>query len=133
MIITRRPLSTFDYKSPEASYLIDAIYRLADVKKNRWDRWDKLSKDSGKKTSISTHIAMYVGHSLYDCMSGGMPTFEISLIKYMLDNIPDINWDTYVYPRLKGDEGDPNKDYITLRDFYENHAQKAPDLTQSAN
>lgn len=100
-----KPLSTviscFDEEIPEITRQIDALYKI------------KKHIGFAKKRdnfNPSKFIAFYLGTFFYDCMSGGMPKWELALMKLFAEqNI--INKNEQVYPN------GPNEDWITIADF----------------
>lgn len=122
LLIREKPISSWDEKVPRSTKLIDAIYKFKGVK-GRWDRLNSLRTEHGaKKLDLSQNLADYVAYSYYDCLSGGMPTFEISIVRFLIDNLPGIDMNSPVYPSSEG------KEWYTLRDFYDDVAAKAPNL-----
>lgn len=114
---------------PDITLLLDAYYVL----KGQADLWFReIPKKVGKPLGTpSDFLAIHIGSSAYDCMSGGMPLWE-GYICYYLCQHPAIDLDALVYPgkdRSKGGEdGEPNKDsWYTLRDWL-SHERNVPDF-----
>lgn len=85
-------------KEPEITMLLDACFRIKNM----------LSCVGGRH-DLSSAVAMYVGTSYYDCMSGGMPKWDVALCKWLAER-PGIRKEEDVYPRT-GKDGEPEKWY----------------------
>ena len=72
--------------SPKITQLLDAYFKI------------KAFTSYNSTISPSVQLAMYIGTSYYDCMSGGCPRFELSLLKYLCEH-SSVNRDEKVYPK----------------------------------
>ncbi len=117
-VVERRDI-VYDAATP----LLDSIYRLKAYLENRKVLYTV--SNNPKAIDPTEVLSHYVAYGYYDCMSGGMPTWDVSIVRFVMENCPLINWDMEVYPG-KGKEEDS---WYTLRDFY-NETNGSPELKQ---
>jgi len=108
--ISRFPLGST--KEPEVTLLLDAMARLKVQIKERGEVF---------KLPIERSIVHYIANAYYDCMSGGMPSYCVSIIREAIERL-GVSLDLEVYP---GDDG-----WHTVGDFMEDtkDAEKLSDL-----
>lgn len=123
-----RTCHTFDEKVPEITKILDSVYSIIDAMKFRQTMSRKPHLDE-KTRSIwadpSIFLADIIATNYYDCMSAGMPTYTMALIRYIIETYKP-NRSTEVYP---GKDGDATKWY-TLQDFYDstNKTKQIPEI-----
>ena len=81
-----------EVKEPSITHLLDAIYAIGH---NLSFSCAIKGKDSNFTSADS--LVMFIGSSYYDCMSGGMPSFEIAVCRYLIKTY-GISLDLPVYP-----------------------------------
>jgi hypothetical protein len=132
--LNEKPKAIYDCgisRTPESTQLIDSIFRFAEEMKKE----SFLAKSTGRKMRSPTDIIVTIAScQYYDCMSGGIPTYLMSILKYLMESIPGIDFTKPVYPGKEKVPMDNPEDYQgwwTLRDFYET-AKDSPDLKREA-
>ena len=100
----------FDEKVPEITSLIDAFFRV----RERIQFWHNCSGSMDK--AVAHEAAQY-----YDCMSGGVPKYVISVLVYAITSL-ELDLSTGVYPGKNG--------WNTLGDFLED-VQGVPKLDEA--
>lgn len=100
----------WDEKVDEVTPLLDALYKI----RNTLRRMTKIrEKHQIENNNFQSHcIAHYIATYFYDCMSGGMPLYEVIIMRYLVKQ-PSINLNEKVYPNSIGE----NNKWITLADW----------------
>jgi hypothetical protein len=94
--------SKFDEKPPEITLLLDAYFRIV----------KHFSCRLNTNIKSDEFLATYIGTIYYDCMSMGMPHWEIAIMRHIIKKYCiDLNLE--VYPNMKSDK------WLTLKDFIE--------------
>ena len=131
LIPEMEPRALYDcglHPEPESTLLIDAIFRFA----------GHLAK--GERRTPSRVVADMAAQGYYNTRCGGMPTYLMSILKYLMEEIPGIDpdepccpgKDPTVYRNKKFPVKDPAYEgWYHLRDFYE-VARFCPDLRRGA-
>lgn len=99
--INKNSISCLHEEIPTITRQIDALYKI----KSRIE----FQKEHGI-SQPSKFIASYLGTFFYDCMSCGMPKWELALIKFFAQQ-ENIDKTTIVYPRHGTEK------WITIEDF----------------
>jgi hypothetical protein len=100
----------FSFEDPNITKFIDAYFK---VKQAAW-AWQDFLKE---KFTVSKFLSRYVGNSMYDCMSGGLPMYELLICRELVQN-PEVDRTEYVYPTSdKKFTSENNRDYYNLQDF----------------
>ena len=106
-----KPIHSFDENPPMLTKLLDALVLIK--------KWSSGCKKSITELEITPSfcIAMFIGSSYYDCMSGGMPIFEILIFRELCKH-PSVNLDEPVYPN-KDDEWRTIRDWLKDTEQYQ--------------
>ena len=73
-------------------------------------------KSINPEITPSAFLAYHIGSSFYDCMSGGMPKYELFICRSLLQD-SRIDLQTQVYPAGKEFIEKTGRDWYTLQDF----------------
>jgi len=93
--------SLFD--EPEATKIIDGIWRA----KTTFDEYINV-----RKMSVQKAIEHCIAYQYYDCMSGGMNRYVISVVRWLCEEF-EVDGGVELYP----DSEDDGKGYYDLNDF----------------
>lgn len=94
-------------EAPAVSLFLDAFFKI----QRKMALKAELRK-LGSKVTSSQVLADYIAYSYYDCMSGGMPKYELLILCEALRSY-DVDLSTEVYP------GKNKSEWYTLQDFLE--------------
>jgi len=94
-----------DEDVPELTLFLDAFFRIKQYASFKKELMDK---------DPSAILRDYVAYAYYDCMSGGMPKYEVAICRALIKD-DRINKDEEVYPCSK--EENNGRDWYNLSDF----------------
>jgi hypothetical protein len=137
-----RPLPIdIEMEVPEETFFLDALYKFKEfLEFTLWLKNEK-NKSLPESTIIdsgidkedpfnpSNTIAYYVGDNFYDCMSGGMSSYLVSLIRFLIEK-GAVDTKVPVYPHVTNPDGSCT--WSTLEDFYKetSYAEKWEEVIQ---
>jgi len=110
--------SSWDEKVSDITRLLDAYYRICQT----GEFWITVWKDAKVQPSLSKFLSHEMANQYYDCMSGGCPTWILSILVFLAQD-PSVDKDTPVYPGKTDSTGDGGIDdlsgWYTIADFLE--------------
>ena len=100
-------------KPPDITRLLDSAYRMKIIR----ERCEVFGMD------VIKSLAWYISYSYYDCMSGGMDQFDISVAKWAI-KLLNVPMDVPLYP---GKNGTGLDGWFTIGDFLKDN-ESVPSL-----